>query len=69
MEEILGQGYFVLFVILTFGLMAGSLRYKGFSLDSSAVIFVAMLLGHLGYTVPSAFQTLGLLLFIFTIGI
>ncbi|HQO50784.1 MAG TPA: TrkA C-terminal domain-containing protein, partial [Bacteroidales bacterium] len=46
-----------------------SLRYKGFSLDSSAVIFVAMLLGHLGYTVPSAFQTLGLLLFIFTIGI
>ncbi len=69
MLETLHQGYFVLFVILSFGLMAGGLKYKGFSLDSSAVIFVAMLLGHFGYTVPSVFQTLGLLLFIFTIGI
>lgn len=69
MLETLHQGYFVLFVILSFGLMLGSLKYKGFSLDSSAVIFVAMLLGHFGYTVPPVFQTLGLLLFIFTIGI
>ena len=68
-QEIMHQGYFVLFIILSLGLMLGEVKYKGFSLDSSAVIFVAMLLGHLGYTVPAAFQTLGLLLFIFTIGI
>lgn len=69
MQQVLQQGYFVLFIILSFGLMAGNLKYKGFSLDSSAVIFVAMLFGHFGYKVPSSFQTLGLLLFIFTIGI
>ncbi len=63
------QGYFVLFLILSLGIVLGNVRYKGFSLDSSAVIFVALLLGHWGYRVPSEFQTLGLLLFIFTIGI
>lgn len=69
MFDFLHQGYFVLFVIITFGIIVGRVSYKGFSLDSSAVIFVALLLGHLGFEVPHAFQTLGLLLFIFTIGI
>jgi len=69
MIDFLHQGYFVLFVIITFGIIVGKIRYKGFSLDSSAVIFVALLLGHWGYKVPAEFQTLGLLLFIFTIGI
>jgi putative transport protein len=67
--DILHQGYFVLFLIISIGIVVGNLKYKGFSLDSSAVIFVALLLGHFGFTVPAEFQTLGLLLFIFTIGI
>jgi putative transport protein len=69
MSEFLHQGYFVLFLIISLGIIIGNLKVKGFSLDSSAVIFVALLLGHYGFTVPSEFQTLGLLLFIFTIGI
>ncbi|HMM12847.1 MAG TPA: aspartate:alanine exchanger family transporter [Bacteroidales bacterium] len=63
------QGYFVLFLILSLGIVLGNVRFRGFALDSSAVIFVALLLGHFGYRVPAEFQTLGLLLFIFTIGI
>ncbi len=69
MPDFLYQGYFVLFVIISLGMILGNLKIKGFSLDSSAVIFVALLLGHFGFTVPISFQTLGLLLFIFTIGI
>jgi putative transport protein len=69
MSDFLHQGYFVLFLIISVGIVLGNLKFKGFSLDSSAVIFVALLLGHYGFTVPAEFQTLGLLLFIFTIGI
>ncbi|MBI9035174.1 MAG: transporter [Bacteroidales bacterium] len=69
MGALLNQGYFVLFVIVTLGIVVGNFKIKGFSLDLSAVIFVALLSGHLGYKVPLEFQTIGLLFFIFTIGI
>ncbi|MDO8897887.1 MAG: hypothetical protein Q7V19_09585 [Bacteroidales bacterium] len=42
--EFLHQGYFVLFVIISIGIVVGSFKFKGFALDSSAVIFVALLL-------------------------
>lgn len=47
----------------------GKITLKDFSLDSSAIIFVALLFGHLGYTLPTTFQTLGLVLFIYSIGL
>jgi len=68
MEAFLSEGYFVLFLIITLGIAIGNIRFRGFSLDISAVIFVALLLGHWGFQVPAAFQTIGLLFFIFTIG-
>jgi putative transport protein len=69
MPAFLNEGYFTLFLIIALGLMLGNVKYKGFSLDSSAVIFVALLMGHWGFVIPEVFQKLGLLLFIFTIGI
>lgn len=69
MASFLHEGYFVLFIVITIGLVLGNFNIKGFSLDSSAIIFVALLMGHLGYTIPSEFQTLGIVIFIFTIGI
>jgi putative transport protein len=69
MSSLVEEGYFILFVIITLGIVLGNIRFRGFSLDISAVIFVALLLGHWGYLVPEAFQTIGLLFFIFTIGI
>ncbi len=69
MTQVVFEGYFVLFLIITLGIAIGNIKFKGFSLDISAVIFVALLLGHYGFVVPPAFQTIGLLFFIFTIGI
>ncbi len=69
MDTLISVSYLALFLIISLGLMAGRARIRGFSLDISAVIFIAMLLGHFGFRLPSEYQHIGLLLFIFTIGI
>ncbi len=61
--------YFALFLIIAIGFVIGRIRIKGISLDISAVIFVALLFGHYGVIIPSDFQDVGLVLFIFTIGL
>ncbi len=61
--------YFSLFVIIAIGFIIGRLKIKGISLDMSAVIFVALLFGHFGVIIPRDFQDIGLVLFVFTIGI
>jgi len=63
------NSYFVLFLIIAIGFIIGRIKIKGISLDVSAVIFVALVFGHYGVVVPKDFQNLGLVLFIFTIGI
>ncbi len=69
MTELIYEGYFALFLIITLGIMLGNVKFHGFSLDLSAVVFVALIMGHYGIMVPEAFQTIGLVFFIFTIGI
>ncbi|UMB62015.1 transporter [Lutibacter sp. A80] len=63
------NSYFVLFLIIVIGFIIGRIKIKGISLDVSAVIFVALVFGHYGMQIPKDFQYLGLVLFIFTIGI
>lgn len=60
---------FALFLIIAIGFMVGKISVKGISLDVSAIIFVALIFGHFGVKLPSFIQSLGLVLFIFTIGI
>ncbi|MDR1226610.1 MAG: transporter [Prevotellaceae bacterium] len=68
MYNLLSSSYFLLFLIIAIGLIFGRIKIKGISLESSAVIFVALLLGHWGYTLPKVVQNIGLVFFIFTIG-
>ncbi len=67
--ELLNNSYFALFLIVALGFILGRIKIFGLSLDASAVIFVALVFGHFGVIIPHDFQTLGLVLFIFTIGI
>ncbi len=67
--ELFTNSYFALFVIIAVGFILGRIKIFGLSLDVSAVIFVALLFGHFGILIPKDFQYLGLVLFIFTIGI
>ncbi len=69
MNDLIYEGYFALFLIITLGIMLGNIKFRGFSLDLSAVVFVALIMGHYGIMVPEAFQTIGLMFFIFTVGI
>lgn len=67
--ELLSNNYFALFLIVALGFILGRIKIFGLSLDVSAVIFVALVFGHYGVVIPEDFQYLGLVLFIFTIGI
>ena len=69
MQELLQETYFSLFLIITLGLLLGKISIKGISLQSSAIMFVAMFFGHFGINIPAEFQQIGLILFIFTVGI
>lgn len=63
------NSYFALFLIIAIGYIIGRIKIKGISLDVSAVIFVALVFGHFGVSLPKIIQDIGLVLFIFTIGI
>ena len=67
--ELPNTEYFYLFLIISVGLLLGRLKISNISLDFSAVIFIALILGHYGIELPKIIQDIGLLLFIFTIGI
>ena len=67
--ELFQISYLALFLIICLGFLVGSIQVKGISLDISAIIFVALLFGHLGVTLPDILQKIGLILFIYTIGL
>jgi putative transport protein len=67
--SILTSDYFYLFLIMALGLLLGKVKIKGISLDVAAVIFVALVFGHFGVVVADIFQTVGLILFVFSVGI
>ncbi len=69
LEYLRGAPIVSLFIIIALGFILGNIKIKGFSFDVSAVIFAALLAGHFGISLPPAIQTMGLVLFIFTVGI
>jgi len=72
--ELLTKDYFVLFLVIGLGTALGNVQVKGISFDTSAVIFVAIFFGYLynlygvNFSIPPVIQSVGLVLFIYTIG-
>ncbi len=64
LEPILG-----LFVILAIGSWLGHLSVKGIALGSAAVFFVALAFGHFGFKAIKEVTDLGLLLFVYAVGL
>ncbi|MEJ5252245.1 MAG: hypothetical protein HPY54_05315 [Chthonomonadetes bacterium] len=69
MNELLAEQMFVLFVILAIGCWLGQLSVRGVSLGAAGVLFVALAFGHFGYKVPKEVRDLGLLLFVYAVGL
>ena len=68
-QLLLSQPLIALFAIIASGLLLGNITVKGINLGSSGVLFTALLAGHLGYTIPGGVGTLGLVLFVYCVGI
>ncbi len=69
MNEILHNPTFVLFGILFLGMALGNLKIKGISLGSSGVLFIAMIAGHFGLSVPQGISGFGTALFVYCVGL
>ena len=66
---LLGNPLIALFAIIGVGLLIGSISFKDVNLGSSGVLFVALFAGHLGYSVPASVGNIGLVLFVYCVGI
>ncbi len=69
MSALLQEQMLVLFAILALGSWLGSLSLRGVSLGTAAVFFVGLAFGHFGMSVPRPIMDLGLLLFVYAVGL
>jgi putative transport protein len=60
---------FYLFAIISVGYILGNVKIKGFSLDVTAMLIVALIAGHFGMVISDAFQYFGLAIFIYAVGL
>jgi putative transport protein len=68
-QALLSNPYLILFIILAAGLWLGQRTVRGFSLGPAGVLFVALVFGHFNLKVPKEATELGLLLFVYAIGL
>ncbi|MCO4755136.1 MAG: hypothetical protein KC478_11690 [Bacteriovoracaceae bacterium] len=69
MLNIFTEPYIALFVIMMFGVALSKVSYKKIGLGSSAIVIVAIIFGHFGIQTPQSIEKIGLILFIFSVGI
>ena len=67
--EILNTGYGVFFLLTTIGIFLGKIKIKGISLDASAIFFIALVFGYFDFTIPAIIQQIGLIFFMYSVGI
>ena len=68
-QLLLDQPLIALFAIIACGLLLGNISVKGIQMGTSGVMFVALFAGHMGYGIPNGVGTLGLVLFVYCVGI
>ena len=62
----------LLFTVVGLGWFLGNIRIRGFTLGVAAVLFVGLVFGALdpvGFVIPEVIYTLGLILFVYTVGL
>ncbi len=63
------QPLLTLAIVVTLGKLLGGARVYGFALGTSGVLFVAMALGHLGARLPAVVGDMGVVLFVYAVGL
>ncbi|WP_458699582.1 aspartate:alanine exchanger family transporter [Sulfurospirillum sp. 1307] len=60
---------FYLFSIISVGYILGNVKIRGFSLDITAMLIVALIAGHYGMVISDQFKFFGLAIFIYAVGL
>src|SRR5947208_114508 len=68
-DILIANPVFTLFLLLLIGNAIGLLTFRGISLGSAGVILTALVFGHLGLKLPKELTDLGLILFIYAVGL
>ncbi|MBX3394657.1 MAG: hypothetical protein KF841_04770 [Phycisphaerae bacterium] len=61
--------FFLLFGLIAAGISIGAFKYRGLSLSSAGVFFLALIAGHFQFIVPYELTELGLVLFVYAVGL
>lgn len=69
LDLLLRNPLFCLFLTLALGLGLGRISIKGIKLGPAGVLFSALVMGHFGYVFPDGVGKIGLVLFIYCVGI
>lgn len=69
MRDFLSQEMLLLFLILPLGYWLGLIKIKGIAFGSAGVLFVALLFGYAGFTLPKSIMDIGLILFVYSVGL
>jgi putative transport protein len=69
LDALLQNPLIALFGIIGLGMALGKVKVAGLSLGSSGVLFVALAAGHFGYTLYPGVGSVGLVLFVYCVGI
>ncbi len=65
----LNSEIFYLFTIISIGYILGNIKIRGFSLDITAMLLVALIAGHYGMIISDNFKLFGLAIFIYAVGL
>jgi putative transport protein len=68
-ESILSHPLANLFLIIALGSAIGKIKVANISLGASGILFVGLLFGHFGMDIPKEVQELGIVLFVYAIGL
>jgi putative transport protein len=68
-SEIFSSIFFALFLAVALGVRVGAVRLGGVSFGPAGVFFVALALGHWQWSLPRELTELGLVLFVYAIGL
>ena len=66
--ELLHNPIFLLLAVILSGHLLGKVKIFSFSLGSSGIVFTGLLAGFAGFSLPGVMQSLGLVLFIYSVG-
>lgn len=68
-QETLSNSVGLLFVVISIGILIGNIPLRGFRIGGSGVLIVGLFFGHYGYVLPKVIQTIGVVLFVYTVGL